>query len=227
MGKYFLFLVFSFSTILIAQTPNIVPQLKKIEAAKLVEVNEELIELKNKCPGDPNVIFLEAVLTEDGEKAEKLYEAVYNNFPKSQYADAALFRSFSYFYALGLYKKAEELKNRIIKDYPRSPYLKNTERNFPHIDDMLIVSSEPYKEKPKTKRYTIQAGAFGNFQNAENLKRQFIKDGFYSSIIPKVVNTTELKIVIVGDFSNKTDAEKTLPTLENKYSIKGRIIPFE
>ncbi|MCB9257925.1 MAG: hypothetical protein H6612_01125 [Ignavibacteriales bacterium] len=110
--KYLLkIFLFQISVQIFAQSVNIIPQLKMIESGGLDQAISDLNKLKQTKPGDPNVIFLEAVVTEDGEKSYKLYEMIYNNFPNSQFADAALFRSFSYFYALGLYKKAEELKN--------------------------------------------------------------------------------------------------------------------
>ncbi|MCB9209283.1 MAG: SPOR domain-containing protein [Ignavibacteriales bacterium] len=223
--KIFLFLI---SVQIFAQNVNVIPQLKMIESGKLDQAISDLNKLKQANPSDPNVIFLEAVVTEDGEKSYKLYEMIYNNFPNSQFADAALFRSFSYFYALGLYKKAEELKIRLAKDYPRSPYLKNTERSFPQVDEMLIVESTPYEIKnPSELKFTTQAGAFSNFQNAEDLKNRFLKDGLYTKIVPKTVNNINLHVVTVGNFATKQEAENFLIILENKYSLKGRVIKLD
>jgi SPOR domain len=208
-----------------AQNVNIIPQLKKVEAGQLEEVKKDLIEFQKNNSADPNVIFLQAVITEDGEKAKNFYELIYNNFPISQYADAALFRNFSYFYSLGLYKKAEELKERLRNEYPKTAYLKNTERNFPKVDDMIIVDSTPYRIKSKSKKqFTIQAGAFSNFKNAETLKSKFIIDGLDSKITPKTVNNLLLHIVTVGNFSDRSAADNFLIALQNNYSLKGRVI---
>lgn len=214
-----------FSSIVFAQKVNIVPQLKKIEAGDIEEVKQELVELKQNNSTDANVIFLEAVLTEDGEASQKYYELIYNNFPNSQFADAALFRGFSYYYALGLYKHAEELKDRLKKDFPNSPYLKSTDRNFPDVDEMIIVDSTPYKIKAKDdNQFTVQAGAFSNFNNAEELKKKFLTDGLNSKIIPKKVNNLQLHIVTVGSFKTKSDASTFLNVLQKEYSLKGRVI---
>ena len=215
-------LISSFS---LAQRINIVPQLKKIEAGDLDEVKRDLIELKQNNAADPNVIFLEAVLTEDGEQSQNFYELIYNNFPNSQFADAALFRGFSYYYALGLYKRAEELKERLKKEYPKSPYLKSTDRNFPDVDEMIIVDSTPYKLVDKDEnQFTVQAGAFSNFNNAEELKKKFLADGLKSKIIPKKVNNLQLHIVTVGSFKTKSDANTFLNVLQKDYSLQGRVI---
>lgn len=223
-------IIFSFflSSIISAQKVNIIEQLKKIEAGKIEEVKIELAKLKINNSADPDVIFLEAVITEDGERANNFYELIYNDFPQSKFADAALFRSFSFYYSLGLYKKAEALKDHLKKSYPNSPYLKNTERSFPEIDEMLIVDSNPYNLKSKTdKQFTVQAGAFSNYKNAEMLKSKFMEDGLSSIIKPKVVNNLQLHIVTVGNFTTRTEADKFLTTLERDYSIKGRVIKID
>lgn len=213
------------SSLAFAQRVNIIPQLKKIEAGNVDEVKRDLIELKQKNATDPNVIFLEAVITEDGEQSQNFYELIYNNFPNSQFADAALFRGFSYYYALGLYKRAEELKDRLRKEYPNSPYLKSTDRNFPDVDEMIIVDSTPYKLIDKNeKQFTVQAGAFSNFNNAEELKKKFLADGLKSKIVPKKVNNLQLHIVTVGSFETKSDAGTFLNVLQKDYSLNGRVI---
>lgn len=222
---FFLLLI---SSVIVAQNVNIIPQLKKVEAGEIEEVKRDLLDLKQLDASNPNVIFLEGVITEDGEKSQKLYEAVYKNFPNSQFADAALFRSFSYFYALGLYKKAEELKTQLQDEYPSSPYLKKTERTFPEADEMIVVPSTPYKIKSNAKfKYTIQAGAFGQFENANNLKQKFISNNLESSVKPKIVNNVKLHIVTVGKFVEKSDADDLLRILEDDYSLKGRVIDLD
>jgi len=214
-----------FSSFCFAQNINIIPQLKKIEAGELDEVLDDLEALKQTNDTHPDVIFLEAIITEDGEKSKNFYKLIYNNFPNSQFADAALFRNFSYFYALGLYKRAEEIKLRLQSEYPKSPYLKNTDREFPDVDEMLIVDSTPYKIGSQTEfKYTVQAGAFSNFNNAEDLKNKFITNGLTSKISPKNVNNIQLHIVTVGNFSTHSDADDFLIDLNRNYDLKGRVV---
>ncbi len=218
-------LTFFLAQISFGQYVNIVPQLQEIETGNIEDVKEELAELKDEKSGDPNVIFLEAVITEDGEKSKNLYEVVYNDFPKSPFADAALFRNFSYYYALGLYKKAEELKERLRNEYPKSAYLKNTDRTFPKVDEMIIVDPSPIKIKdPNQKQFTIQAGAFSDYKNAQNLKSKFTTDGFTSKISPKTVNNLQLHIVTVGNFNMRSQANNFVDDLKKKYSITGRVV---
>lgn len=220
-----IFFSLSFSAIVFAQKLDIIPQLKLIEAGGIEQVRQELVDLKRTHSNHPDLIFLEAVITEDGEKSRELYQLVYNNFPESRFADAALFRSFSYYYALGLYKRAEKLKVRLEKEYPKSPYLKNTEREFPEVDEMIIVDASPYKiRRDNEQLFSVQAGAFSVFKNADDLKNRFLNNGLVSKITPKKVNDIQLHIVTVGEYKNRLDAEKFLIELENNYSLKGRVI---
>lgn len=222
-----LIIILLLTSLSFGQKVNIIPQLKKIEAGRLDEAKADLNELKVNNSDNPNVIFLEAVLTEDGEKSKNFYELIYTVFPTSQFADAALFRSFSYYYAVGLYKKAEGLKDQLRKNYPKSPYLKNTDRNFPDVDDMLIIDSTPYQVKSESEeKLTVQAGAFSNFKNADDLKNKFVIDGLFSRIVPKTVNNLQLHIVTVGNFNSRSDADTFLIELQKKYSIKGRVIQY-
>ncbi|MBK8944038.1 MAG: SPOR domain-containing protein [Ignavibacteriae bacterium] len=217
-----------FSTQTFAQNVDIIPQLKMIEQGKIDEAKENLEFFKKKNANDPNVIFLQAVLTENGEESQKLYELVYSTFPNSKFADAALFRSFSYFYAIGLYKKAETLKALLNKEYPDSPYLKNTDRSFIQDDEMILVENKPYNKKSASnKKYTIQAGAFGNLQNAQELKNKFIQRGLISNISQKNVNNLQLHVVTVGEFSSQSDAEVLQKRLKTEFSVDGKIREIE
>lgn len=226
--KKLIFILFLFSTLTLAQKVNIVPILKKIESGEIDQAKTEFRIMKLKNAHHPDLIFLEGVLTENGEEAQKFYESLYTNFPESDYADAALYRSYTYFYAIGLYKKADELKQQLIKDYPQSPYISYFEQVLTNEDDMIMVNAEPYQIKNEDDpKFTIQAGAFSNAQNAEELKRKFIDKGYTSRVTEKKVGNLTFRIVDVGEFFTREEAEKFLPDLEAEFSIKGRIKDFE
>jgi len=228
MKTIIVFLALFIPQYICGQYVNIIPHLKDIESGNIEEVKQELANLKENNAADPNVIFLEAVITEDGEKSKELYEIIYNDFPQSPFADAALFRSFSYHYALGLYKKAENLKERLRKEHPNSPYLKNTDREFPKVDEMIVVNDAPYKVKvPSKKRFTVQAGAFSDYKNAQSLMNKFITDGYESRISPKIVNNIQLHIVTVGKFKDRSNAENFVDDIRTKYSVAGRVTELD
>jgi len=209
---------------------NIVPALKDIERGDLIAARIKLGTLLGKYPNDTSVKFLDAVLTEDGVEAMNKYTQIFTQHPENQYADAALYRTFSYYYSLGIYKKADGLLSKLKNEYPNSPYIKAADRTLPS-EDIYYKSKEEYEPVSKPirevvaeKRYSIQAGAFLNKTNAENLKKKFEKDGYYSSIFPKEVGGSLLNVVIVGKFGNKDEAQKQLGVINKKYKLNGRII---
>ena len=134
MKFFILFLIMVLYSLSFSQNIDIIPQLKKIESGKYEEAKEDLLELKKLYPNHPDIIFLDAVLTEDGEVSKNYYELIYNNFPKSKFADASLYRIFSYYYALGIYKKAESFRQTLVSEYPGSPYIKAVNRKLPDIE---------------------------------------------------------------------------------------------
>ncbi len=169
--------------------------------------------------------------------------------PKSKYADAAVFKLYSYYYSTGDYNKAETYLKKLKKGYPASPYLKITDKNIPKQNDILTDAnpvennSSPYingtKEagkidseinKPEDEniyKYKIQAGAFSKDENAVSLNKNFIDAGYDSVIIQKTVGGTIFHVVIVGKFKTDDEAKSFLDLINSKFNLAGRIIPFD
>jgi len=221
-----------------AQDNEVIEQLKNIEKGNIKDAVSSLSGLKNKYPGNPSVLFLEAVLTGSGEKALQIYKTVYEKYPKSTFADASLYRVFSYYYAAGLYKKAEETLKKLKTDYPASPYIQAADRTIPEEslpeqkpaqEAMKETVKEPAKASPAkadSALFTIQAGAFLNIQNAQSLKKNLETDGFPSEITTKEVGGSMLNVVLAGKFRTEKEADSFLVHIEKKYRLKGRIVPI-
>ncbi len=233
MLKTVFIIIFSSSLFSYPQETNVTPFLKLVEEGNLDEARKRLNDLVQSNPNDPSVKFLNAILQENAGAAKRIYEDIHKNHPGSKYADASLYRLFSYYYALGSYKKAEKLKNDLVSKFPSSPYIKSTNRNLPdegantgYIQEELVSSSvaKTPDKKPEF-NYTIQAGAFLNVNNARNLNTRFKNKGYHSEIFPKVVGGSILNVVTVGRFANKPEADKFLITLKKNYNLDGRIIP--
>jgi tetratricopeptide (TPR) repeat protein len=197
--------------------------LVEIESGNIQNALTYLQEFKNSSPNDPSVIFLDGVLTQNGEDALKKYSTVYEKYPKSNYADASLYRIFSYYFALGYYKKAESYLDKLKTGYPNSPYIKTADRTIPDEEDSVSAIDE--KQNPAFV-FTIQAGAFLNSDNAKKLKDQLQNDGYSSEIIIKEIGGSFFNIVYVGKYENENDTKPVLVFLLNKYSIKGRTVPL-
>ena len=232
-------LTFLSAALLFGQEVDIVPALQQIESGNMGKAEATLKELQSKNPDDPSVLFLDAVLTKDGDQAVEKYDTILEKFPKFQYADASLYRIFSYYYSLGYYKKAEEYLTRLKKDFPESPYIKSAARNIPDVDEPSAQKSEPLapvtkpvqekivqQTETKTYSFTIQAGAFLNVDNAKNLCERLNKGNYSTEITTKEVGGSILNVVNVGKFISEDDAKPVLSLLEKKYNLKGRVVPI-
>ena len=223
---FFISLLF-FSSPVFSQEKDIVPYLKLIEDGSRDSVLKVLPGLKNSSPNDPSVLFLEGVLTENGQDAVPVFNRIISDFPKSKYADASVYRLYSYYYSLGLYNTAGVFLNKLKKEYPGSPYIKMAENNIPSENEPSTSSQDLTSgENSKNFRFTIQAGAFGNGSNAISLKTSFENAGYYSFIRNKSVGGSEFKVVYVGRFVNRDEAESFLHVVNNQFDLKGRIVPI-
>ncbi|MFZ0454819.1 MAG: tetratricopeptide repeat protein, partial [Ignavibacteriaceae bacterium] len=131
---YIVFIILLLPSHIFSQDVDIIPYLKQIESGNKKGVEERLPSLISKNPNSPSVLFLEGVLTKDGDKALVTYSKILDKYPKSKYADAALYRIFSYYYAAGEYYNAKKCLEDLKKDYPISPYIKIAERDIPASD---------------------------------------------------------------------------------------------
>ena len=96
-----------------SQELDITPHLKKIEAGEKAEVASKLSGLKTQYPNSSALLYLEGLLTEDGEKAFQIYKSLVDKYPNSKYADDAIYRIYNYFYAVDNYDNANHFLNRL------------------------------------------------------------------------------------------------------------------
>ena len=141
----FIFIIFIFS---ILSSQNIDLYFSLIDEGELDGVKENLPELLSKFPNDPGVLFLKAVLTEDGEIALRQYQYVLKNFPKSIYAPKAAMKIGEYFYARGLYTQCSSLLKVIPAQYPRYSGMQR-------LTDLMINSFIAIGEADSAKYYSL------------------------------------------------------------------------
>lgn len=226
--------IIPFTANIYSQDADIVPYLKAIENGDLASAKEALTELKEINPDDPSVMFLDAVLKENGQEAVAIYQDIVDNHPKSKYADASLYRIFSYYYALGLYESSQEKLKQLKSSYPSSPYIQVAEQNISALEKVEQTKTETKIEETQTQtktevdyKFTIQAGAFTNLDNAKNLMSEFENASIYSQLGEKVVGGTTFHIVYAGKFERREDAENFLQVLSSRYKINGSIVPAQ
>lgn len=228
---------------ILSQDINLVPYLKDIEAGKAEEVRAKIPQIQRENPGSVNLRFLQAILTENGEEALTRYEQFYIQHPKNAYADAALYRVFSYYYSLGIYNKAQDYLDKLKDEYPRSPYIKAADRKIPDEietdkpEEKVVYTPPPpppvqKKERPRPLppvreedgKFTVQAGAFLNAGNAGELVKKIEKDGYKCSIYQKNVGGSILNVITVGSLQTKDDGAAILAYLKSRFNLNGRVV---
>ena len=191
-----IFITFIFS---ILSSQNIDLYFSLIEQGELDGVKENLPELLSKYPNDSGVLFLKAVLTDDGESALKQYKYIVKNFPNSIYAPEAVMKIGEYFYARGLYTQcASLLKNLPIK-YPRYHQMQR-------LTDLMINSFNAIGEADSAKYYALIIKSMfpaieTNIENKDNkLSQVFSFKKKSENLGPYVVQ--------IGAFSSKENAKR-------------------
>ena len=141
--KYFLIIIFSF---LHAQDIDLYLSLMK--EGNFKGVKENLPELTSKYPKNAGVLYLKALLTEDGNSAIKQYENIFKNHPESQYASLSAMKIGEYFYARGLYTQSANLLKNIPANYPRFI-------DMQRLTDLMMNSFNAIGEADSAKYYGL------------------------------------------------------------------------
>lgn len=217
------------------QELDITPHLQKIEAGEKVEVIEKLPGLKKLYPNSPWLIYLEGLLTEDGEKAFQVYKSLVDKYPNSKYVDDAIYRIYTYFLTVDKLDKADFYLNRLKTEYPQSPYISLTKRVAFTETTKPTVKIEEDKPTPKVKekavdkkyKFTIQAGAFTRKENALKLKTDFDKSGYSSQVVEKTVGGSLFHVVNVGKFASEEEAKSFLGIINSKFKLQGWVIKLD
>ena len=98
---------------------NIDLYLSLIDEGKTEGVRESLPELISKYPNNAGVIYIKALMTEDGQTSIDTYSDIIKRYPDTRYAPYAAMKIGEYFYAKGLYTQASKILKNIPLKYPR------------------------------------------------------------------------------------------------------------
>jgi len=212
-----------------AGEPDILKRLELIEKGQSDVVRTELPTLMTNFQNHPGVLYLQGVLTTDGSEAAKIYQSIVDNFPKSEWADDALFKLYQYYYSVGLYKTADQKLEQLKRDYPFSTYATDQkvaeEPKVTPPPEAPAKVSQPSKGKKSTVVYTVQAGTFRELQNAEELKSRFERDGYASHIFTIVNSGKKFHKVWVGEFATQDEAKRFSGEIKKKYHLETIVVP--
>ena len=229
------------TSIAVAQTsagePDIQRRLEMIERGQGEMVEGELQQLMTTYQNNPGVMYLQGVLTTDGTEAAKIYQSIIDNFPKSEWADDALFRLYQYYASVGLYKTAEQKLEQLELEYPFSAYATEEPETKPLAQGNASVQTtpDPPQERPVVLQpegsvqkfsttFTLQVGAFSTMSNAETLKKQFEDAGYVSNIFTITRDGKKLHKVWVGEFQTQDDAKMFMGEVKNKFGLNAIVV---
>jgi cell division septation protein DedD len=212
----------------------------------------ESSDLISSNPHHPGILFLQGRLSSDGTEALRYYQTILDNFPKNQWADDALYQTYQYYYAIGLYRTANLKLDQLKKQYPDSPYLnmKSSEqttiekkdeevpKNIPLTVETpkpatlqtpapqtpSLPASSPETKTTATLNYAIQVGAFSTLKNAEKQKTYFEELEYQVEITNKVRSGRSLFLVWVGTYPNAEEAVRVSFEIKKKYNIESIIV---
>ena len=212
--------------------PDIPRYVSMVEAGEVDNVKEALHGLSERYPSDPGVLFLQALVTPEGADAVRLYQSIIDNFPKSEWADDALYKVYQFYYALGLYRTAELKLAQLKKEYPTSRFLQQStgvatdslnEENAGAQPGVPPVNA-PVPPPAVEGSFTLQAGAFSTSQNAEKQKNFFEDLKMPVEVIMRVKDGRTLYIVLAGNFKSADEARARGLDLKKNYSIDSMVI---
>ena len=209
--------------------PDILKRLELIEKGQADVIRAELPTLMTNFQNHPGVLYLQGVLTTDGSEAAKIFQSIVDNFPKSEWADDALYKLYQYYYSVGLYKTADQKMEQLKRDYPFSTYATDQkvseEPKVTPPPETPAKVSQPNKGKKSTVVYTVQAGTFRELQNAEELKSRFERDGYASHIFTIVNSGKKFHKVWVGEFTTQDEAKRFSGEIRKKYPLETIVVP--
>ena len=194
--------VFVFLLVSLSFGQNIKLYLSLIEEGKTEGVKENLPELISKYPNNPSVLYLKALLIQDGNSAIKLYKDLLKKYPNSKYAPNSAMKIGEYFYARGLYTQAATLLKNIPIKYPRFA-------DIQRATNLMVNSFNAIGEADSARYYALIINSmFPNVDTGIDILSD--KDKPLSQIFDFNKKRSDLGpyVVQVGAFGNEKNAKR-------------------
>ena len=111
-----------------------------VQMGKIKDAKAALPAFLANYPNHASVLFLSALLEEDGEKAKSQYQQLYKNHPNTKYSDDAVMKIAEFYYAAGLYIQSAEWAKRMALYYSRSEHMDRAVKLF--LNALIISGSK-------------------------------------------------------------------------------------
>ncbi|OLD70145.1 MAG: hypothetical protein AUI33_08480 [Ignavibacteria bacterium 13_1_40CM_2_61_4] len=204
------------------RTDEVKTYISLLDRGQTDEVRRALPDLVTKYPNTAGLLFLQGRLASDGTEAVKFYQGIVDNFPRSEYADNALYRIYQYW--------RDSPASSFITGKPPAllPAREEAAINLPQkeraISETLSTTAPESRAPESPKPYTLQVGAFSTMANAEKQKVFFEERGYSSEITDKVRAGRSLHLVWVGNFRNADEASHQGKEIKSKYKIDSIVV---
>lgn len=216
-------------------------RLDMIHSGKIDQVRNEISELLRKTPNDPGVRYLDAYVTNNGDKAVKKYQMVVDQYPQYEFADDALYKVYQYYYSIGLYKTAEAKMNQLNQQYPNSIFGKNEAKPSeigiqkpepqvqlqitPQQDSIVEEKTESTSPSETKGSYLVQLGVYSQEVKAQEQARIFSSTIGREAIV--FSKQSGGKTVFAVAFEGFTDAETAKvygEELKSRYNLEWFVV---
>jgi len=217
--------------------PDITGFLERIEAGDVESVRDEVPSLLQRYPNDAGVLYLQGLVTSDGAEAVRIYHGIVDTFPKSEWADDALFKVYQFYHAIGLYRTAELKWNQLKHDYPESRHVsavgavqtgslpEELTQEKPDDADTSGVAGETAASAGKTQgQFALQVGAYSSRENADKQKLFFEDLGYPVEVFNRLKDSRSMFLVFVGNYLTYEEAKEKATDIRKSYSVDSFVV---
>ena len=208
-------------------------------------VKAELPSLLSRYPNNPGILYVQALLTSEGAEAVRMYQSIVDNFPKSEWADDALYKVYQFYYSLGLYRTAELKMAQLKREYPSSQYITSgvsseapkppaegqkqqqptaTPTPAKPVGTPQTPADSPTQPAPETGLFSLQVGAYTALTNADRQKKLFEERGYTAEVISRVRDGRSLYVVLVGAYKTYDEAKARAAEIKQRLNIDSFVL---
>jgi cell division septation protein DedD len=239
----------AWSALAVAQTgaPDVQQLVDLVNRGQGDVVKAELPSLLSRYPNNPGILYVQALLTSEGAEAVRMYQSIVDNFPKSEWADDALYKVYQFYYSLGLYRTAELKMAQLKREYPSSRYVTNgttAETSKLPEEPKKQPAATPAAQQPPTKPaaapqipaeapapqpgeaglFSLQVGAYTALTNADRQKKYFEEKGYTAEVISRVRDGRSMYVVLVGAYRTYDEAKARAAEIKQGLNIDSFVL---
>ena len=237
-------LIIGWSALAMAQTgaPDVQQLVDLVNRGQGDVVKAELPSLLTRYPNNPGILYVQALLTSEGAEAVRMYQSIVDNFPKSEWADDALYKVYQFYYSLGLYRTAELKMAQLKREYPSSKYITSSagpEAQKPAAEAQKPAATPPPAKPAATPQapaespaqpagetglFSLQVGAYTALTNADRQKKYFEERGYTAEVISRVRDGRSMYVVLVGAYRTYDEAKARAAEIKQRLNIDSFVL---